>query len=149
MTTFKELMENPIESVDNDFCVLMGCYYNHLEEDIDQYRMDYDKIKAQDRVEIRYYKDWCYDGRRVWKLYSVWLDGELVMMCKNAGREGDDHSGRAIFNKELYVQLVQYIKTFEYPTVQDDIGDCVNLEDNADHFETFYSETLKGYFERW
>lgn len=145
---FKELMEHPVQREDNDVFVLMGCYYSYLYEGIDQYNLDHDKLKEQGRVKIKYYKDFCFDGRRVWMLYSVWLDDKLVMICKNAGREGDDHTGFAVFDKELYGELNKYIKSFEFNQEEDHLK-VSSLEDSADDFYHFYSNSLSDEFQRW
>lgn len=142
---FKELMEFPIQYEDNDVSVLMGCYYSYLDDNIDRYSLDHEALKLQERVKIKYYKDFCFDGRRVWRLYSVWLDNQLVMLCKNAGREGDDHSGFVIFNAELYKNLNAFILTFTNSPVS--TFKVTQLDENADEFYSFYSNSVDGYFE--
>lgn len=142
---FKELLNYPVEKESSDVFVLMGFYYNHLYQDINRDNLDYDELLKQTRVKIKYYKDFCFDGRRVWKLYSVWLDDKLVMVCKNAGREGDDHTGNAVFDKELYKELNAFIKSFEINDEEDHLEQA-SLEDSADNFFEFYSNRLDGVF---
>jgi hypothetical protein len=143
---FKELLDYPVESVDNDAYVLVGFYYNHLQGMDDLYSLD-DSFKAQDRISIHYLKDFCFDGRRVWRLYYVKFDGQLVMICKNAGRDGDDHHGNKIFNTEAYSAMIRYIKSFE--TVDDCDQMAATLEDDASEFVSFYGNSLGSYFERY
>lgn len=88
----------PIRS-DFDVAILFGCYYNHMPEIEHLYTLP---VPDNTRVEIRYYKDHSYDGRRIWRLASVWLDGYPFMIIRNAGREGDDFADRFITNEAKY-----------------------------------------------
>lgn len=142
---FKELMDYPVEKVEKDCNVLFGYYYNHV-DGIDRWSLNED-FQNQDKIKIHYLKDFCFDGRRVWQLYYVTFEDSLVMFCKNAGREGDDHSGKAVINSDVYIEMLKYIKSFEKIDFEADYQS--NLEEDASEFISFYGNTLDGYFERY
>lgn len=144
---FKKLLESPVEEESKDIGILFGSYYNHVDPEIDQYTLDFDKVENQDRIKLKYYKYFSFDCRRYWALYSVWFDEELVMICKNAGREGDDHTGRAVFDESALKGMISYIKSFEKAPYSE-TEDLVSLDDDATSFESFYGNNLTGYFER-
>lgn len=148
---FNDLLQYPIERESYDFLQLIGYTYNHVPE-IDQYDfmggIDYNAIGEQRRIKIHFLKDHCFDGRRVWQLYYVTIDDNLVMFCSNAGREGDDHYSRRIFDKDSYLELVKYMKSFCKDGEQE-IGDLTDLEDDASGFYEFYGNRLDGYFDRY
>lgn len=147
---FKELLKYPVEEVSFDFSQLFGYRYTHIPEIGDERELganlDYGRIKDQTRIKINYLKDHCFDGRRVWQLYYVTFDEKLVMFCNNAGREGDDHYSRKVFDKELYLQMLEYIKTFIEDGFED-VDDLGTTEDDASAFFEFYGNRLSGHFE--
>lgn len=140
---FAELLKMPVQYVDNDAYILTGFYYTHLDYIDDLYSLD-ESFREQTRISIHYLKDFCFDGRRVWRLYYVKFDGQLVMICKNAGREGDDHYGHKIFNKDVYLEMLRFIKSFEFSDDTEYHVAC--LDDDATEFESFYGNSLSGVF---
>ena len=142
---FKELLDYPVEKVETDCRVLFGHYYNHV-DGLDRWSLK-DDFENQDKIKIHYLKDFCFDGRRVWKLYYVTFEDDVVMFCKNAGREGDDHHGKAILNTDLYFSMLGYIKSFEQ--VGFEVNYTFKLEDAADDFVYFYNNHLTDTFTHW
>jgi hypothetical protein len=67
------------------------------------------------RVSIRVIREVNFDHRRFWRLATVWLDDQPVMVIQNAGREGDDHYDRFVTNGAAYVRMVEYLRTLEIP----------------------------------
>lgn len=121
---------------------LKGCYYNHIPELGDVYLYDADLS----RIEVRFIKDWCFDGRRVWQLASVWFDGSPCMIVQNAGREGDDFSDRFITNRDAFFAMIDYIRqqTKQYEDVKE-----VDPDRPEPMLTEFYSNSLNGVFGRW
>lgn len=138
------LYERAPESADRDLTILVGCYYNHIPEaSIDYYGQIYGV--QQERVEIRYYKRFNFDGRRFWALASVWFDDAPVMIIQNAGREGDDHAARFITDPEQYTSMVHFIASLRQVKL-DEVKDVVKATDDLP-LESFYGNSLDGHFE--
>jgi len=145
----KELYKRTPEKIDKDINVLHGCYYNFIPEvqgfDFCQDIPD----GANELVEIHYYKDFDFDGRRFWRLAAVKYNGEFVMIIQNAGREGDDWTERFITNFEFYVGMVGYIQTLVPTSRIDTNGDYVSPNTDIKGLDDFYGNNLDGYFERY
>lgn len=138
-----ELYKTEPIRVDADISPLFGCYFNHMPEIADDYwRIAAAKIKNH-RLEIRYYKDHSYDGRRIWRLASVWLDGEPFMIIQNAGREGDDHHARFITDTERYKEAVAYVKSIVPPDFAE-LPDVVRADEDIPTLTEFYSDSLQA-----
>jgi len=124
---------------------LIGGYFNHLAkslEHVDEYNIDFSK---NTRIKVKILAQKWHDERRFWRVATVWFDDFPFMIIKNAGREGDDHSGRVITNEEVYQEAIQYIRSKLWrPHV---VGDTINLEFELPEFVEFYgmdlSEDLK------
>ncbi len=101
-----------------------------------------------ERVTIKVYKDFDFDGRRFWRLASVWLDDKPVMIIRNAGREGDDFSDRIVTNKTQYACLIAYLISQFAP---DPANDLVVVDPTVDipSLDEFYNNSLNGHFERY
>ena len=137
----------PIRS-DSDLTVLFGCHFDHMPEAGAEYwRIEGVEMKSE-RLEIRYYKDHHYDGRRIWRLASVWFDGEPFMVIQNAGREGDDHAARFITNVEQYKQAVIYVKSL-LPPAFGKVSDIVSADDDIPDLTEFYSDSLDRVSSVW
>ena len=137
-----DLYKRTPERIDNNINHLV----DHLPELPDFYWIEEEKVP---RVEILYYKDFCFDGRRVWILASVKFDGKFVMVTQNAGREGDDYVKRFITNRPLYNTLVEYIRTLTR-AVSEDISKCDEVSINKDTcgLTCFYGSYLDDEFRR-
>lgn len=141
----QELYKREPESVESDINYLFGHYYNFLPEIENFYGwIEPENIKD---IEVKIYKDFDFDGRRFWKLASVWYKGKPVMITRNAGREGDDHATRFVTDEELYKLMVKYIKTL-LPVEFTEVEDVVDPNEDIKELETFYGNTLDGFFER-
>lgn len=147
--TPNELYQRTPERVDNDLSVLFGFYFNHMPEvgGDEGWRLIEGQIESK-RIEVRYYKDHNYDGRRIWRLASVWLDSKPFMIIQNAGREGDDHSARFITDTERYVEAVVYIKSILPPRFGE-ISDVVKIDAEIPNLTSFYSSDLETIGTRW
>jgi hypothetical protein len=62
-----------------------------------------------DRVRIDVIKEAELDSRRIWRLSTVRLDGEPVMILQNAGREGDDHYSRLVTDADRYQRMIAHL----------------------------------------
>lgn len=101
-------------------------------------------------AQIKYYKDFCFDGRRIWRLASVWYLDRPFMIIQNAGREGDDHRARFVTDLHVYMQFVNYVKDISERPVDESTSDAV-IDPNAEipNLDSFYGSTLDGTFERY
>jgi len=146
--TPSELLARPVESVEKDLSVLVGCYYNFVPEatlDMQEFLLPED-----DRVEIRVFKHFNFDHRRFWRLAAVYLDGEPVMITQNAGREGDDHAHRYVLDEERYRALVGIVASMPRKPNDHrvDEGDRKRTtvasmdEDLGDKLTSFYGDEL-------
>jgi len=147
--TPEELYARSPEYSTNDVTsYLWGCYYNHVPEIYNNFG---DSIN-QTKIKIHVYKEFDFDGRRIWRLAAVSFKDEFVMIIQNAGREGDDHAERFITNIDAYQKMVKYLKDilnvieFDMEEIK---KDCVDINDNIPNLSKFYGNELDGYFERY
>jgi hypothetical protein len=143
------LYERIPERIDTAVEILKGCYYNHVPE------LEFDILPhevANSRVQIRYYKEFDFDGRRYWRLASVWYETndchwKPFMIIQNAGREGDDHHKRFVTDVGLYAEAVRFLKSI---CLTPDKGDpeVVSPFDDIEGLTEFYGNRLDGHFER-
>lgn len=143
MITAKEVYAIPYESETNELWSLKGYYYDFLPEiDDSLYSVN---PEENTRLKIKVLKDFDFDGRRFWRLQTLWFDDKPVMIMQNAGREGDDHRERFITNKELYLEVLNYIRTL---IGDNGIDDLVDENEERDYLN-FYGNHLHGHFERY
>ena len=144
MATANELYAMKPESISNDLSRLSGCYYNHIQEfnEHDEYLGD----EVQQRVEIRTLKFFDFDGRRFWKLSTVFFDGNPVMVIQNAGREGDDHSKRFITDTNLFMSMGKFIKSLIKSG--NELPEQVDCNMDIPELTEFYGNSLHGEFKR-
>lgn len=138
------------ESIERGIDTLAGCYYNHLDgSGLDQCALT--QITADtSRVQVRSLKCFCFDGRRIWSLATVWFDEKPIMVIQNAGREGDDHSRRFITDFPGFCSMCAYLQSLV--PVRDQAGgrDVVAPDqDMGDELIEFYSNRLGDRFERY
>ena len=147
--TPKELYKRIPERIDNDVNRLYGCYFNYIPE-IEALQYGGGMIEDRDnRIAIHYYKDFDYDGRRIWLLAAVKFDDKFVMIIQNAGREGDDWSKRFITDHYTYVDMVKYIATLVPPGDDRSQDDFVDASEEIKGLTYFYGGDLDGHFERY
>lgn len=126
----------------------LGYLKNHINE-IEESDLWGIPEETNKMVGIQIHKYHNFDGRRYWQLGSVWFNGSPVMIIQNAGREGEDHEKKFITNKQLYIDMVRYIKSL-IPFDDEWIDkEFINEEDDVKELNTFYGYSLNGRFERW
>ena len=132
------------KTITKDIYCLNGFYYNHVPE-IDFSNIDYDLNK---KIEIKYYVDYCFDGRRTWKLASVWYDDKPVMIIQNAGREGDDHHERFITDKNLYFDIIKYLQSLIISEeIEEELDDLIDEGIEIDNLTNFYGHCLNEFYD--
>ncbi len=141
--TPNELYKREPVSTSHDLWPLCGCYYNHLPEL--QERLSSEAFDGNEKVEVRYYKDFNFDYRRVWRLASVWYDGRPVMIVQNAGREGDDHRRRFITDLVAYGEMIGYLIAL-FPRELEQPEDVVDPDTEVVGLTSFYNCELDGVF---
>lgn len=150
-----ELYAMTPEKTDSDIFVLTGWEFNHVPE-IDWSLMNAEAHK-QTRIVINYYKDFDFDGRRFWRLASVWLDdirerpspSKPVMIIQNAGREGDDWHKRFITDSALYQEMVAHLHSLTSMSSIDIKDELCDPEEDIKNLTEFYGNKLDGLFERY
>lgn len=144
MTPIDLYKMTPIEET-TELYDLAGYIYNHVEElDIFSYLYSSDVSERNTKVKIKIYKNHCFDGRRIWRLASVWFEDKPVMIIRNAGREGDDFHDRFITDKELYLLMIDYIRSL---MPREDSIETVSKFDDIPNLDEFYGHKLSGEFE--
>lgn len=126
--------------------ILVGFFYNHIPELPWDVINSQANIKPSKRVTIKIYKEFYFDSRRFWRLASVWLDQQPVMIIQNAGREGDDFSERYITDKTLYEHLIYHLHCLYKPVISDTPDNTINLDDKVPI--SFYGNHLDGVFDK-
>jgi len=122
---------------------LKGYYYDHLPEISEKRYIDsyYGLEDVNEKIDIKYYADYSFDGRRTWTLASVWYENDPVMIIQNAGREGDDHRVRYITNEQSFKKMISYIESLL--TVEDnECADLINDNDDIETLDRFYGFSL-------
>ena len=127
---------------DCDYSYISGCYYNHIPEIAD------DRFRPSTRIKVRIYKDFNFDGRRFWRIASIWIDDIAVMIVRNAGREGDDFYDRFITNQEAYGEMVSHLSELRIPD-EHDLKELVDKDADIPNLTDFYGNDLDGHFERY
>ena len=149
-----ELLARPVESVEMDLSILVGCYYNFVPEatqDMNEFVCPQD-----DRIDIRVFKHFDFDYRRFWRLAAVYLDNAPVMIIQNAGREGDDHAHRYLLDEARYRELVGIVASMPRKPNDHSVSEedqkrtsIVKIdEDLGDKLTGFYGDALDGGFWR-
>lgn len=141
-------LDNEFENKWKFFAYFQGSYYDHLQE-LDVIDDTVVAIKKSLDIRIDVYKDFCYDGRRTWRLCSVYWKETPVMIIQNAGREGDDYTNRFILNREKYIEMIECLRDLiVFDQNFDYIGnDCVDVEDDVPNLIDFYNQSLDEKFE--
>lgn len=126
------------QSVTNEFSqigdhLLESRFSRYTYADIDE---------KQDRIKVKYIKDICYDGRRVWILATVWFDEKPVMIVQNAGREGRDFEARFITDAPLYKQMLQFIESLI--ELEEPLEDVIDPNEDRKDLTFFYCDSLEN-----
>ena len=126
----------------------IGSRFNHLGADIDVWELE--GINRSTRVEVKVHKDFNFDGRRFWRLVSVWFDHRPIMVLQNAGREGDDYVGRIITEERYFNFMMNHIRSLlRYNTSDVLDGDLRDSNEDYQLLDDFYGNSLDGHFERY
>lgn len=120
---------------------LVGCYYTHVPE-VAQGISDLPSFDETKRVEVRLHAEIKWDERRSACLRSVWIDGEPVMVCVNAGREGDDHHARWITSADRYKDLLLHLNSIRSCRLPDGAVPYVYLDAEIPEMTEFYGVDL-------
>ena len=129
-------------------------FLEHHIPDIDTFNFDFTDNEKTKHIEIRYYKNFDFDGRRYWALAGVFFNEvnnaaarqEPVMILQNAGREGDDHNERFITNEDGYLRMMKYLRSCmdtDEPNIQ------YLPDEDIEELDTFYGNSLNGHFKRF
>lgn len=151
--TIQELLEYKVEEETNDLSILKGVYYNHIPEvsEMFPYGMNNGREAIRlinqnnTKIVIKYYKNFSFDGRRIWILASVWFENIPIMIIQNAGREGDDHARRFVINAEHYLRMCNYINSLiPVPNLlEDTVKNLISLDEEVGrHLTEFYGNSL-------
>jgi len=147
--TPNELYKLTPEKIDNNINILHGCYYNFVPE-VRGFDFCQDiPSSAAVQLEIHYYKDFDFDGRRYWRLAAVKYNGTFVMIIQNAGREGDDWAERFITNVEAYIDMIGHIQSLVPTGRVDMVEDFIDVDVDIKTLDEFYGNKLDGFFERY
>lgn len=141
MTPNELYARTPAEVVKDDLSWLKGCYYDHLPE-VNAWGFELIPIvegPLKGRFELRFYRRYTSDGRRVWWLYAFFFDGQPVMVLQNAGREGDDHHRRIVTDPHQLARAVTLLRTF-LPAIE--ASEVVDPDSPVKGLDEFYGDSL-------
>lgn len=129
---------------------LIGFYVHHWSDDLSEEErgaIQYEGVDTS-KIVVKTVKYFCYDGRRIWQLRTVWFEGVPFMVVQNAGREGDDHSARFITDGETYLKAVDYIKD-QVKASNEVVIEVINPNEDLPVLTRFYGQSLDEPFERY
>lgn len=142
-----EALAIPVIDEETELWSLKGFYYDHIPE-LGLNDIGYIRHGNNTRVVIKTHVDHNFDGRRFWRMQSVWLDGQPVMITQNAGREGDDYSERFILNYAAFVNMIAYLFTLRHEENVTVTNTTVGLEDEPPTLGNFYGHNYKEFVMR-
>jgi hypothetical protein len=123
---------------------LVGCYYNHIPELL-EYNNDHSLDGLyDDGLIVKTIAHFQMDGRRYWNLSMVYFGIIPIMLVQNAGREGDDHAHRFIFNVEKYKEIMECYGNGHDITVNDDTTIVGDLEQPFRIYTDFYGNDIEN-----
>lgn len=133
----KQIYELNVLRENKELYEIMGFYYNHIPE-VDFYGVD---LSLNTKVVVKEHGYHNFDGRRFWRLASVWYNDKPVMIIQNAGREGDDHAKRFVTDGKLYSDMVYYLFSLEKkPDVK--VNDIIADDIDIPELTCFYGHSL-------
>lgn len=135
------------ESVTKELWDLDSYYSNFMPEF--QYQIHEIDQAKNERITIKVYKDFCFDGERGWRLCSVWLDEKPFMILRNAGRGYSDHNSRFVTDKEVYLEFISYLTSLVQLEYIRRVSDLADPDEDIEGLDHFYGYNLNSNFERW
>lgn len=114
-----------------------------LEEHLDGEGIDLSlaALDKNKRVKQKIIKDLYIDGSRSWKLTTVWLDDQPVMITRIAGRSYRDFGDRFVTNEKLYREMIDYLKSLMEPELTA-LPDLVDENEDIPDLTYFYGHGL-------
>lgn len=113
----------------------------HIPE-VDFHRID--KYASLD-LECRFYADHCFDGERIWRLFSVWFKNNPFMICQEAGRDGKDYTDSFVTNNSIYRDVVCYLMTL-YSSINSEV-ESTDLDKDIPLLTKFYNNDLSRFYD--
>lgn len=97
-----------------------------------------------EKISVKDIVNYCFDGRRVWVLKSLWFDNKPFAIMQEAGREGDDHRDRYISNAEVFKECVDFINSLLQPKIEE-INGLVDENQDMANLTSFYGHKLQDF----
>jgi hypothetical protein len=107
--------------------------------------IDFFDLKRNTKIELRYYANEDFDGRRGWELYSVWFEDKPVMICQQAGRENEDHLDYFITDEQTYDDMFEYLSSLQ--KTKSSTIKLYNPNKDIKDLTTFYSNSLEKFYD--
>lgn len=152
----KEVIKNISPLFGWDYCQLHDIHVPEVYGvlgDVDMLALE--KVET-DEIEIHEFHRRVEDYRRFHVIFGVKFRGEWVMVCRNAGREGDDHSSRFILDVDRYREMVVYVsgvvaRVKVAEALQRDDGKTVVVapDGEVEDLYEFYGEDVRYPRYRW
>ena len=103
--------------------------------------------EANTQVVIKCYADHDFDGRRIWYLFSVWYKNRPIMVCQQAGREGNDHTEEFITDPDGYTEMINYISSVVRPPDLFPEGRSHDPDVDIENLTRFYGTSLDKFYD--
>jgi hypothetical protein len=139
--TPRALFDQPSIEGSHDLDCLRGLGYDFLRELGDRF------VTTTPRVRVDLIHQHDFDHRRFWRLMTVRLDDQPVMVVQNGGREGSDFSRRLIVDHENFTLLLAHLNwrgmgpTAAAAVAEEARGEVVPLDDDLPALTNFAGYT--------
>lgn len=97
----------PIDGAYNNQVGNGWCLGEHLREIPD---LEFSDVKLE-KIRVKTIFNHHFDGERCCTLKTIWYEEKPVMIVQNGGRGGRDHKERFVTDKELFMEMCNYILT--------------------------------------
>lgn len=143
MTTIADILATtPLEVKTGDQAIeeMQNSYGYFIPElgDYFCYHRDSDDERDCSLIETHEFHHHTIDYRRYHSIFGVKFDGEWVMLCQKAGREGEDHTQRYVLNSRKLGEMITYIRLNYFPI---ETTEETPLDYDGDDLLTFYGHT--------